>query len=225
MTLSKRVAWLLCVAALVAWPALAAAQEGGHGAEAHADAHGAAGGHGHGADGHGGAMATDPLAFDPDLAIWTMIIFGLLLAVLWKFAWGPIAEGLDKREKRIADEIAAAEQQNLDAKALLAEYERKLAAAQDEIRALLDDARRDAEQTQQEMLAKAAADGEAIKQRARREIETATDQALKSLADHSARLAVELAGKIVGAELTPDRHARLIEDAMAKFPQAPPSAN
>ena len=44
-----------------------------------------------------------------DLAIWTAVVFLVLLAILWKFAWGPIAEGLDKREQEIADQIAEAE--------------------------------------------------------------------------------------------------------------------
>jgi len=228
MTVSKLVACLCCALALVLAPAAAWAQDdaghdtpaheaGAHDAEAH-DEHDA----GHG--GHGASL-TDPLSVDPDLALWTFAVFAILLLVLWKFAWGPISEGLDKREQRIADDIAAAERSNQEAKQLLAEYERKLAAAQDEIRAMLDDARRDAELTQQEMLAKAAADAEGVKQRARREIETATDQALKALAEHSARLAVELAGKILHAELSPERHARLVEEAMAKLPASSPSAN
>ena len=46
-----------------------------------------------------------PLAFDPDLAICTAIVFVALLAILWKFAWGPISAGLDKREQSIAGNI------------------------------------------------------------------------------------------------------------------------
>lgn len=228
MTFSKLVACLCCALALLLAPTAALAQDDtGHDTAAHEDgAHDAAAHDEHGAE-HGGhgAMATDPLTVDPDLALWTFAVFAILLLVLWKFAWGPISEGLDKREQRIADEIASAERSNQEAKQLLAEYERKLAAAQDEIRALLDEARRDAEQTQQEMLAKAAADAEGVKQRARREIETATDQALKALAEHSAKLAVELAGKILHAELSPERHARLVEEAMTKLPASSPSAN
>ena len=48
-----------------------------------------------------------------------------------KFAWRPIAAGLDKRERGIADQIAQAEAANQKAKEILADYERKLAAAQE----------------------------------------------------------------------------------------------
>lgn len=221
MTVPRILACLCCALVFALAPAATrAADDAAHETAAHED-----GAHGSGAHDDHSSGSTDPLSVDPDLALWTFGVFAILLGVLWKFAWGPISAGLDKREQRIADEIAAAERSNQEAKRLLGEYEHKLAAAQDEIRALLDDARRDAEQTQQEMLAKAAADAEGVKARARREIETATDQALKSLAEHSARLAVELAGKILHAELTPERHARLIEEATAKLPAGGPSVN
>ena len=163
----------------------------------------------------------DPLEFQKDLAIWTAVIFGVLLLVLRKFAWGPIVEGLEKREQRIAENIAAAEKANADAKQMLVDYERKLAASADEVRAILDEARRDAEHTQQEILAKARADAQAERDRALREIETAKDGALKELGERTANLAVDLAGKIVGARLNTGDHQRLIEEALNRFPASP----
>ena len=74
--------------------------------------------------------AANPLDLKSDLALWTAVVFVVLLAVLWKFAWKPIAEGLDKREQHIADQIAEAERNNQDARQLLADYQQKLAASQ-----------------------------------------------------------------------------------------------
>lgn len=195
-------------------------------ASATTDAHKPAAGH----DAHAAHIGTegvgeDPSEFKGDLAIYTFVVFLLLMAILGKFAWGPIASGLDKREHRIADEIAAAERSHQEARNLLAEYERKLASAQDDVRAIMEEARRDAEHTQQEILAKAKADSQAEVARGKREIETATAQALKSLAENSANLAVDLAGRIVRAKLTAADHSALISDAVARFPQSGPSQN
>ena len=176
------------------------------------------------AAGHGGRAwrhgeAPSPLIIDIDLAIFTVLIFLILLAVLWKFAWGPISQALDLREQRISDNIAAAEQLNQEAKRLLGEYEAKLTAAREEVRGILDEARRDAEHAGQEIVAKARADAQAEVQRGKHEIETATAQALNELAKSSANLAVDLAGRIVSAKLNADvHHARLIEEALASFP-------
>lgn len=166
---------------------------------------------------HSGS-STDPLSLDPDLAIWTFVVFVVLLAVLRKFAWGPILAALEGREHHIAEHIAQAERNHEQAKQLLSQYEQKLAAATNEVREMLEEARRDAEKAKQSILAEAKSGADAERLRAVRDIETASDAALESLAKRSAELAVDLAGKILQSKLTPAEHGRLIEEAMAKFP-------
>jgi F-type H+-transporting ATPase subunit b len=169
--------------------------------------------------------STDPLSVDPDLAIWTVVVFVALLIVLKKFAWKPILGALESREHNIHENIAAAERSREEAKAMLAEYERKLASATDEVRAMLEEARRDAEQTKQQILVEAKAGADAERLRALRDVEAATDAALKQIGERSANLAVELAGKIVGAKLSAADHSRLISEAVTKFPTTSPSNN
>ena len=161
-----------------------------------------------------------PLDFKTDLALWTGIVFLVVLAILWKFAWKPIADGLSKRENHILDEIAAAERSNAEARRLLDEYQRKLDAAGDEVRQMIEAARREAEQAGAQIVQQARAAAEAERDRALAEIDMATTGALKELADRSASLAVELAGKIVGSQLDRAAHNRLIEQALADFGKA-----
>ncbi|OHB79182.1 MAG: ATP synthase F0 subunit B [Planctomycetes bacterium RBG_16_64_12] len=182
-------------------------QTGGHAAVGAEEAH--------------GEVNINPLEFQKDLAIWTAVIFLVLMAVLWKFAWGPIARGLEKREQRIADEIASAERSNTEARQLLEEYHERLAATGQEVRQMLQAARRDAEQVGHEIVEKAKAESQAEHRRALGEIDLATAHALKELAERSATLAVELAGKIVRSELDPKAHSQLIEQAMADFVAKP----
>jgi F-type H+-transporting ATPase subunit b len=167
-------------------------------------------------------VSLNPLSWQwiqQDLAIWTAVVFLCLLAVLWKFAWKPITQGLDKREGNIADQIAQAEAANQRAKELLAEHQRKLAAAGDEVRGILDQGRREAAQLGRELMDKAKQQAKAEQERALRQIDAAADAATNDLADRGAALAVELAGKIVRAELSPRDHAQLIEQAIAGFTQ------
>ncbi|MCH8924470.1 MAG: F0F1 ATP synthase subunit B, partial [Planctomycetes bacterium] len=138
------------------------------------------------------AWKSNPLSVDPDLAIFTVVVFVLLLAILWKFAWGPICVALDAREKRIADNIAAAENAGDDARKLIAQYDAKLASAADEIRELLEEARRDAEHTKRQIVAEAKQNADQEWQRVQRQIDTATAQALKELAEASADMAIDL---------------------------------
>jgi F-type H+-transporting ATPase subunit b len=171
------------------------------------------------------STATDPLSVDPDLAIWTLVVFVVLLVVLKKFAWGPILAGLESRESGIANHIAQAERNHEEAKKLLSQYEQKLASAANDVRELMEEARRDADHARQTILAEAKAGAEAERDRALRDIETATDQAMESLAERSAQLAVDLAGKILQSKLSAADHTRLIQEAVAKFPTSSASSN
>jgi F-type H+-transporting ATPase subunit b len=198
--------------------------DAGHGDAAHGDAgHGDAG---HGGDGHGHSdVDSNPLEFRTDLAIWTAVVFLTLFFVLAKFAWGPISEGLDKREHSIAHNIAQAQQHHEEAKSLLAEHQKKLAGAAEEVRAIIEEARRDGERTMQELIQKGQAEVQALRDRTLREVDTAKAQALKDLAERSTELAVELAGKLVREKLRPEDHTRLIGEALEKFATARPSSN
>lgn len=190
------------------------------------EANSAVEGHGHAA-GHqsseeSAAEGLNPITFKGfnftgDLAIWTGVIFLVVLLILWKSAWGPITLGLQKREEEIAAQIAEALRGNQESQRLLAEYEKKLAAAQDEVRAIIDRARRDAEKVGHDMLDRAKEDAAAERQRALQQIEMAVSAATKELAERSATMAVELAGKILGAQLKPQDHVRLIQEAVASF--------
>src|SRR5260370_644963 len=57
------------------------------------------------AEGEGGHGAANPLNPQFDLGIWTIVIFVVLLLVLRKIAWGPMLEGLQRREQNIRQEL------------------------------------------------------------------------------------------------------------------------
>jgi F-type H+-transporting ATPase subunit b len=209
----------LWISAIVSLAALSSAAPRSWAAEDRATHETSAGGH----DAEGGA---NPLAVDPDLAIWTGIVFLVLMAVLGKFAWPPITKALEEREKRIADHIAAAESKHEEAKAVLARHEARLAAAADEVRGLLEEARRDAEHTKAQIVAEARAAAQAEQDRAIREVHQATDVAMKQLAETSATLAVQLAGKVVQEELSASHQDRLVREAISRLASATtPSKN
>jgi F-type H+-transporting ATPase subunit b len=168
-------------------------------------------------------FATDPISWDADLALWTFVMFLVLLLVLSKFAWKPIAKALEEREHAIESNIAKAEGAAAEARAMLADYEKKLAGASDEVRAMLEEARRDAEHTKQEIVAEARVAAKEEHDRVMRDIGTAKDQALKELAERSTNIAVDLAGKIVRAQLSKSDHMALVQEAMGKFASKEPN--
>ena len=193
-----------------------------HAAESH-DAHG-----GHGTEiGHNlpaGVAAKDfesPAWFQTDLALWSFAVFVILMLLLTKFAWKPIMDGLEKRERGIADTIAATQRANEEAKSMLASYERRLAEAADEVRGMLEEARRDSEATKQAIVAEARKAADDEQARARREIGLATDEALSTIAQRAGELAVGVAGKFLREKLSSDDQKRLVSDSVASIRSAP----
>jgi F-type H+-transporting ATPase subunit b len=193
---------------------------------AHGD-HGHAGHDGHAGHGHHAEIGTSapagvtqadfesPAWFQTDLALWSFAVFMTLLGLLSAFAWKPIMQGLEKREQGIADMIASTQAANEDAKQMLASYERRLAEATDEVRGMLDEARRDADTTRQAIVAEARKAADEEQARARHEIGLAKDDALAQIADRAADLAVEVAGKFLREKLGRDDQARLVRDSVA----------
>ena len=169
--------------------------------------------------------APSPLTSDPDLAIFTAIVFLVLLLLLWWVAWEPVTQALAARENGITGEIAAANLKHEDAKRLLAAHEAKLAMAADEIRELLEEARRDAEHTKQEILTEAKSAALAERQRAVREVELARDAALKQLAETSANAAIKLASSAVRQNLTAEQQSRIVRESLSMIGSGSASQN
>jgi F-type H+-transporting ATPase subunit b len=167
----------------------------------------------------------NPLAIDPDLAIWTAVVFLLLLLFLGKFAWPQIATAIDERERKIAADIAAAKALQEDAKRLRAEHEAKLAATAGEIREMLEEARRDAEHTKNIIVAEARKAAEGEKDRAVLEINRAKEGAIHDLAVHTANVAIDIAEGVTAKQLSTERNNELIREAMNKLAAVQPSKN
>jgi F-type H+-transporting ATPase subunit b len=168
-------------------------------------------------EGHGAEESPSIFAGDLGIAVWSLAIFLVLLFVLGRYAWGPLLQGLQDRERFIRESLEQARDERDESHALLASYEAKLAEARGEVEEILDEARRDARVVRQREEEKAREEAEALIARAWREIDIATETAVKDLYAKASRLSVDVARKILQRELEPEDHARLIDDAVRSF--------
>ena len=154
-----------------------------------------------------------------DLGIFTLITFGLLCAILYKFAWPKIAEGLDKREAAISsarDEAVAAKQAAEETRLKL---QAEMAQAQDKIRAMLEEARRDAESLRVQERSAGQKEAQDELARARREIAAAKEAALIEIYQSSVNLAASMSAKTLRREISADDHRRLLDESLAELNQ------
>ena len=161
---------------------------------------------------------TSPIDWRSDSAIATLLIFLGLSALLLKFAWGPIMAGLESRERSIAASIDEAKRSAEKAAEQLRQYELKLAAATEEARGILDQARRDAESVKDRIVAEAQQVASRERQKAVADITAAKNVALQEMTQKSVDLAVSLAGRLIRKQLRPEDHAQLIREMVEQFP-------
>ena len=157
---------------------------------------------------------SDPGSLSTDMAIYTLIVFILMVVILRAAAWNPIKKALEEREQGIIDHIADARKSAEKAERLLEEYEAKIAAAAQEANEIVAEGRRDAEATKDRIVKEAQQAATAERDRALNDIEIATNAALQAVAEKSADIAVALAGKIVTKELNASDHQVLIKETL-----------
>jgi F-type H+-transporting ATPase subunit b len=157
-----------------------------------------------------------PSLFAGDLgnSFWTLLIFVLVLVVLGKYAWGPILAALQTRENFIREALEKAKREREEAEARLREYEERLAGARAEASAIVEEGRRDAEVVKRRIEEDAKRQADLMIERAKREIQIATDTATKSLFTLSAKLATDVAARVLGRELSAQDHERLIAEGI-----------
>lgn len=212
--MTKRFLLMMMALAATAWMPAGAAQA----ADPHGDAsHSAAA-----ADDHKPqALVPDPT--DPKIqlqALWVVILFVVLLAVLYPTAWKQVLAGLKAREGRIRKDIADAEAARARADETLKTYTAQLQAAEDKVRDMINRATAEGEKIAASIKAHAQAEGEETKERAQRDIEAAKNQAITDIYQQTATLATSIAEKIIRKTLSPDDHRDLVNRSLEQVQSA-----
>ena len=151
------------------------------------------------------------------LIFWSVVSFGILLVLLYKYAFPVILNVLETREKRIRDNIEQAERIREEAEQLLAEYQSKLAAAQQEAHTLLEQARQRAQQLLEENEKRLDRETEKMLQEAKQEIERERLNAIKELREQVVDLVLQATEKILRRDITDQDHRRLVQEALTKI--------
>ena len=154
------------------------------------------------------------------LIIWTIITFLVVLFVLKKFAWPHLLAALDEREQRISDAIAGAEQARQEAEEVLREHQQKLAAADEEARQVVAEAREAGANVRQTIVSQAREEAERMLDQARTSIESEKRAAIAELRRETANLAVQAAGALIDANLDDEKNRGLVDDFIARIPES-----
>ena len=166
-----------------------------------------------GGGGGGGNFLVTPSV---GLMLWTLIAFGASYLILRKYAFPRIGEALDKRARAVAESIEASERAKAEADSLLEEYRARLSEAREQAEDIVARARKAAETRQDEAKVEAKQYREELMASTRRDIEAETRRALDEIRKEVADLTLIATEKVTRKSLDGDDHRRLIEEALGE---------
>ena len=142
-----------------------------------------------------------------------IVNFGIVLFILWKFAYRPVLKMLEERRQRVTEAMMNAEKAKAElAKADAARLE-ILNQANAQATKLIEEARAAAARVQEQETQKAIAAAKDIVDKARQATEVEHARMLADLRREVGRLVVATTGRVVGKALTPEDQQRLANEA------------
>jgi F-type H+-transporting ATPase subunit b len=149
------------------------------------------------------------------LMIWTLILFGISMYILWKLAFPRISEALDRRQRAIEESIDHAEEMRRQADELLEEYRERLREARGQAEQIVDRARKAADAHEREATEHAQQRRDQMMEQTRRDIEAETRRAIQEIRREVADLTVMATEKVTRKVLDEADQRRLVEDALS----------
>jgi F-type H+-transporting ATPase subunit b len=149
--------------------------------------------------------------------VWTLVVFGVSMFILYKLAFPRISEALTRRQQAIEESIDLAQRTKSEAEELLAEYRERLKEARVQAEEIVTRARKAGEQHERQSLEEARKSREELLAQTRRDIEAETQRAIQEIRREVADLTVAATEKVTRKTLTTDDQRRLVEEALSEL--------
>ena len=155
------------------------------------------------------------LSIDFFTALFTLANTVALFLVLKKFLWKPVLKIIDDRQKEIDDMYTDAEKAKANAETMEQEYTQKLAQATDTGERLVKEAVARGQSREEEIIRQATAEADAIRKKAGADVELEKKKAIQDAKNEISGIALAIAGKVVGKELTAQDQSELVDQFIA----------
>lgn len=147
--------------------------------------------------------------------IFQMISFIILFLLLWKFAFGPLVNMMNKRQDKIEEQITSAENNKLEAERILKEQKETFQTSRLEAQEIIERAKISSSKQAEELIVVAKEEAKRIKEQAVQDIQHEKDKAIIELRNEVGSLSVLIASKMIEKELDVNEQTKFI-DGMIK---------
>ncbi|MBT5028145.1 MAG: F0F1 ATP synthase subunit B [Nitrospinaceae bacterium] len=153
------------------------------------------------------------------LIFWSLISFGLLFFILKKFAFPPILEALELREKKIRDDRDDSERLKEEAKKIKEELEATLKSAHGKAETIVQLAQDEAKKFQAKQLQETEAKVRQIQKEAEADIQGSRDKLLQEMRSYTAALTIASTEKFLKKALDDADKKRLVDESIEQVIQ------
>lgn len=144
-------------------------------------------------------------------ALFTLLNFLAVFFVGKHFLWGPVTKMVQDRQKEIDDMYSEADTARASAKAMEAEYQDKLLSARNTSEQIVRDAVNRGQAREEEIIRQANAEASAMMDKAAADIALEKKKAINDAKNEIADIAMEIAGKVVGRQLSDADQTKLVD--------------
>jgi len=153
----------------------------------------------------------EQLGIEPGILLVNFTGFLLLVWLLRRYAFGPLADIMYKREQQIRAELADAEHQRQRAEQERKRVSDQLAQIEERGQQMIADARKSAEEAHNKMLEEARRHSERIIADGKRAVEQSAEEARRALREETAKLAADISARLIRESLDEQRQAALVD--------------
>lgn len=159
------------------------------------------------------------LHFEPNVIIFAIVNFVILVSALTFFLYKPVLRMLDERSDKISSALDSAAQARLEAVNTEERLRNQVAEARQNADAILADARLKGEAVREEIVEQARNEAAALTEAARAEIAAEKEKAVAELRGQVADLALLMTERLLREGLTPQQQSLLLDKYAAEMEQ------
>lgn len=146
-----------------------------------------------------------------------LVNFAVVLLVLWKWAYSPIVDLLDKRAKKVEESVKQAEEIEKRVSEIESEQHEIISKAKSESAAILDGAREDAEKRKVVLLEKAKEEVAGVVAKGKEQLQAEKSQMIRDAKEEIIQIAVAATEKILKESVDKEKSKKLADDVVNKM--------
>lgn len=160
------------------------------------------------------------IMFEFDQFIWTFVFHiinaVILFFILRRLLFKPVKKFLDQRENKFRQQVQEIDERQSEIEKLQIEYTKRLEQAKSEAASIIEQANELANEHLRDAKQKAQEQSKAMLERVRKQLESERDQVMDELKADTAKMAIEIASKILQRNINAEDNQKIIEEFLER---------